>query len=453
MVRRGFLHPYPRTRRPVLAMTSLSQPTSMNTRRVRELGDMPIPAGTKGVPLHNSGLTLGDAARLRWHVLNGDVPMPALVLKETAIANNLAVMAAYARNAGALLCPHGKTTMAPQLFARQIEAGAWGLTAATPAQLAVYRHYGVQRILYANELVEPHVIDWLDQELATDPDFEFYCLVDSPAAVEVLDRGLRRSQAAVNVLIEVGYPGGRCGVRDLDSARRLATVVENSPHLALRGIECFEGQIARGQLEETIHAVDEFLAFTQAVSRSLVAGTRLREAETVLFSAGGSAFFDRVISAFDGSDSTVDRTRLVLRSGCYLTQDGGFYDAVSPLAGRADVPVLRDAIELWSTVLSRPEPRLVITGMGRRDAPYDMGLPQAVRFATPGGNPCPLEGAQVKRLDDQHAHIAVPADSTLGPGDLVGCAISHPCGAFDRWRVILVVDDDYRVTEAITTCF
>jgi D-serine dehydratase len=379
--------------------------------------------------------------------------MPALVLKETALANNLAAMAAYATNAGALLCPHGKTTMAPQLFARQIEAGAWGLTAATPAHLAVYRHYGVQRILYANELVEPHVIGWLDQELADDPDFEFYCLVDSLAAVEALDGRLRSARSPVNVLIEIGYPGGRCGVRDLDSARRIADAVESSSRLALRGIECFEGLIARNEPDETIRAVDEFLFFTHAVARDLVARTSLREAETVLISAGGSAYFDRVTSAFAVASSGADRTRLILRSGCYLTQDGGFYNEVSPLAGRAEVPVLRDAIEVWSTVVSRPEPNLVITSMGRRDAPYDMGLPRAVRFATPGGNPCPLEGAQVKRLNDQHAHIAVPSDSTLGPGDLVGCAISHPCGAFDRWRVILVVDDDYRATEAIATCF
>ena len=427
--------------------------TSINTDRVQELAGLPIPAGTKGVPLRPSGLTLGDAARMHWHVLNGDVPMPALVLKETALANNLAAMAAYARNAGALLCPHGKTTMAPQLFARQIEAGAWGLTAATPAHLAVYRHYGVQRILYANELVEPHVIGWLDQELADDPDFEFYCLVDSPAAVEVLERRLSASKSPVNVLIEIGYPGGRCGVRDLDSARQLADAVESSSRLTLRGIECFEGLIARNEPDETVRAVDEFLSFTQAVARDLVARTSLREAETVLVSAGGSAYFDRVTSAFAVASSGADRTRLILRSGCYLTQDGGFYNEVSPLAGRAEVPVLRDAIEVWSTVLSRPEPNLVITSMGRRDAPYDMGLPRAVRFATPGGEQRSLDGAHVKSLNDQHAHIAVPGDSTLSPGDLVGCAISHPCGAFDRWRVILVVDDDYRVTEAIATCF
>ena len=425
----------------------------MDLRRVQELADLPIPAGTKGLPLGSTGLTLDDVASSRWRVLSRDVPMPALVLKESALANNLAAMASYARDNAALLCPHGKTTMAPQLFARQIEAGAWGLTAATPAHLAVYRHFGVQRILYANQLVEPHVIEWLDRQLANDPDFDFYCLVDSAAAVDALEAGLRFSESPVNVLIEIGYPGGRCGVRQLDSARALACAVERSPRLTLTGIECFEGLISRTGTEETLRAVDEFLSFTRAVARDLATRTSLREAETVLVSAGGSAYFDRVTSAFDVANSTIDRTRLILRSGCYLTQDGGFYDETSPLAGRATEPVLRDAIEVWSAVLSRPEPELVITSMGRRDAPYDLGFPSPVRFVTAGDEPRSLSGARVKGLNDQHAHIAVAVDATLGPGDLVGCAISHPCGAFDRWHVILVVDADYVVTDAIATCF
>jgi len=31
--------------------------------------------------------------------------------------------------------------------------------------------------------------------------------------------------------------------------------------------------------------------------------------------------------------------------------------------------------------------------------------------------------------------------------------VSHPCGAFDRWRVIPLVDDDRRVTGAVHTIF
>ena len=36
---------------------------------------------------------------------------------------------------------------------------------------------------------------------------------------------------------------------------------------------------------------------------------------------------------------------------------------------------------------------------------------------------------------------------------LVGCGISHPCTAFDKWRLIPVVDDDYTVVDAVLTFF
>lgn len=59
---------------------------------------------------------------------------------------------------------------------------------------------------------------------------------------------------------------------------------------------------------------------------------------------------------------------------------------------------------------------------------------------------------RVVRLWDQHAAIAIPAGS-LAVGDLIGFGISHPCATFDRWRALMTVDSDYRVTGAITTLF
>ncbi len=53
-------------------------------------------------------------------------------------------------------------------------------------------------------------------------------------------------------------------------------------------------------------------------------------------------------------------------------------------------------------------------------------------------------------LNDQHAFLT--ADG-LQPGDLLCLGISHPCGAFDRWRTLLEVDADYTVTRAIRTFF
>jgi D-serine dehydratase len=64
-------------------------------------------------------------------VLDGHLPLPLAVLRQSALTHNLAWMQAFARERGLDLAPHGKTTMSPQLFRRQLDAGAWGITFAT----------------------------------------------------------------------------------------------------------------------------------------------------------------------------------------------------------------------------------------------------------------------------------------------------------------------------------
>jgi D-serine dehydratase len=413
-----------------------------------------VPEGTKGVPLAVSGMTLETLATSGRNVLREGFPMPLMVLKESALETNLAAMAAFCDSHGALLCPHGKTTMSPQLFRRQIDAGAWGLTAATPSHLRLYRRFGVQRVFYANELVEPAVIEWIAAELERSPNFELFCLVDSVEGVALLDQGLRTVPERVAVLLEVGYPGGRCGVRSRETAREVAAAVDASRALRLCGIECFEGLLTEDESQSAVEKVDNFLEFVESVTTDLIAHSSLGQATEVLMSAGGSAYFDRVVRAFgDGSHGPAN-VRLILRSGCYLTQDGGFYDLTSPLGKRRNgAAVLQDAIEIWSAVLSRPEPQLAITSMGRRDAPTDIAMPEPKLVSHRGRTPVPFADASVRTLNDQHAHLVVDEACELGPGDLVGYSISHPCTAFDKWRVIPIVDDAYRVCDAIMTFF
>jgi D-serine deaminase-like pyridoxal phosphate-dependent protein len=427
-------------------------PTTIDRAAVEALYEEVVGDGTKGVPDELVGCTLGELARSGRNVLR-EGAMPALVLKERALAGNLAAMAEYCRRHGVLLAPHGKTTMAPQLMRRQVETGAWAITAATPAHLRVYRRFGIGRILYANPLVESGTIRWLAGELERDPDFELLCLVDSVAAVELLDDGLRET-GRVGVLVELGYPGGRCGARDRETALRVAAAVDAAPTLTLRGVECFESLLSRDDTPDGLARIDAFLEAARGVAEVLRAGSSLAAAEEMLVSAGGSSFFDRDVRAFvaDWDDATV---RVVLRSGCYITHDSGFYELVSPLAGRAvGEPALEDAIEIWSSVLSRPEPELAILGMGRRDAPTDMGLPVPRQVLRRGAEvPTAIGSATVRSLNDQHAHVVVGADAELAPGDLVACAVSHPCTAIDKWRLLLVVDDEYRIVDAISTFF
>jgi D-serine dehydratase len=186
---------------------------------------------------------------------------------------------------------------------------------------------------------------------------------------------------------------------------------------------------------------------------------RLFEADPVLLSAGGSAYFDLVTALPRDLDGRA--TRVVLRSGCYLTHDSDRYArAAERMRERTPAIValgegLRDALEAWSYVQSLPEPGLAILTMGRRDVSYDQHLPYPRLVYRPGRDtrPQPLEGCEITALNDQHAYMSLAAGAELAVGDLIGCAISHPCTMFDKWRLLPIVDDEYRVVDAVTTYF
>ncbi|WP_229507811.1 hypothetical protein [Massilia sp. Dwa41.01b] len=151
----------------------------------------------------------------------------------------------------------------------------------------------------------------------------------------------------------------------------------------------------------------------------------------------------------------------MLRSGCYLTSDHGTYEhMLEELNVREEEgDGLRPALEVWSMVQSRPEPTLAILTMGKRDASYDADLPRPLVHHRPGpGTPHALPpGCAIVKLNDQHAYLRLPEGhplcSELAVGDLVGCGISHPCTTFDKWPLLLGVDDDYGVRAAFNTFF
>jgi D-serine dehydratase len=105
----------------------------------------------KGLP--DGPVRLGDIAQQGWNLLQGDLPMPNLVLKQKALTHNTAHMQAYCNLHGAWFSPHGKTTMAPKIFRDQLKAGAWAITVANIAQLQVCLSFGIERVYVANEMV------------------------------------------------------------------------------------------------------------------------------------------------------------------------------------------------------------------------------------------------------------------------------------------------------------
>jgi D-serine deaminase-like pyridoxal phosphate-dependent protein len=317
------------------------------------------------------------------------------------------------------------------------------------------RARGVDRVLIANEVVDPVAIAWMAEQLV-DPAFELLCYVDSDRTVDILDAGLRSAGAdrPLGVLVELGFDGGRTGCRTIPEAVHVATRVTSSDRLRLAGVSGYEGTICQDRSPECLARVIAYLDRLRELTSTLIdTGSAPDGADRMVLSAGGSAFFDVVVDHLRGPWPSGADVRVVLRSGCYLTHDSGMYERLSPLPTRDGARGFQPAMELWAHVLSRPETELALFGFGKRDVPFDIDLPTPVVIRRSGGAVDANGDLEITSLNDQHAYARVRADLALEPGDVVGFGISHPCTAFDKWRFIPVLDDDDRVVDAIATYF
>ncbi|GAU00497.1 amino acid deaminase [Burkholderia stabilis] len=406
--------------------------------------------------LPSASVPLGDAGRLEWNLLAEDVSLPAAVLYEDRIEHNLNWMQAFVQQYGVKFAPHGKTTMAPQLFRRQLDAGAWGITLATAHQTQAAYHGGVRRVLLANQLVGRQNMTII-AGLLSDPDFEFFCLVDSAESVDQLGRFFGDAKKSLNVLLELGVPGGRAGVRDAAQREAVLAALARYPDtLKLAGIELYEGVLKEeGEIRT-------FLQGAVALTRELADAGRFARTPAIL-SGAGSAWYDVVAEEF-AKASDAGFAEVVLRPGCYLTHDVGIYKkaqtdvfARNPIA-RTMGEGLLPALQLWAYVQSVPEQNRAIVALGKRDAAFDAGLPEPARHFRPGRDTAPrdvaaTEGWAVTGMMDQHAYLQIPPGADVKVGDMVAFDISHPCLTFDKWRQVLVLDPQFRVTEVVETFF
>lgn len=401
-----------------------------------------IPAGVK--------LSLREIGRQRWNVLRGDVPLPVAVIREQALQHNSRWMQRFVEERGAVIAPHVKTTMCPQIMARQIEDGAWALTVATVQQLQVCLAFGATRLILANQAVGRAELNAI-AGIVKAGNIDFMMLIDSRDGLVAASEAMRRNQVSqpLQVLVERGYEGGRTGCRNNHDALELARQISSTPELKLVGVEAFEGLI-KAPADEREQAVarfmDEIAELYQACRDENLFGS-----DQPIVTAGGSSYYDIVLEKLAGSGA-----RVVTRSGCYVTHDSGLYHTQHQrvAAHTGDTDGLRRALEVWAYVQSIPEPGLALLSVGRRDCGTDAGFPVPHLVSKRGSVPQELpEACQITELNDQHAYMRFPAELDLSVGDAVGLGISHPCTTFDKWDILYLVDEDYTVVDALKTYF
>ncbi|MEU4083793.1 amino acid deaminase [Streptomyces aureus] len=403
----------------------------------------------RGLPPDADGLSVGELAAQRRNLFTGGFTTPVLALSAERLTHNLELMETYATRHGLAFAPHGKTSMAPRLFWRQIEHGAWGITLAVPHQVRVAREFGIDRIFLANELVDAAALAWIAAELAADPDFTFVCYVDSVRGVELMDAALRGSARPVDVVVELAAgAGARTGVRTEEECAEVADAVAATTTLRLTGVAGYEGEVPDAN-PERVHA---WLRRLTALAVSFDAAGRFKDAGTIVVSAGGSAWFDAVADVFAEIPALSLPVLKLLRSGAYVSHDDGHYRRLTPFVRVPDEGALHPAFRLWSQVVSRPSPEQAFTNAGKRDAAHDLDLPFA-QVVRRDGAERPADGIEVSKLSDQHAWLRTEPGTDLEVGDWVGMGLSHPCTSFDKWQLIPLVESDGTVVDYIRTYF
>jgi D-serine deaminase-like pyridoxal phosphate-dependent protein len=409
----------------------------MDEARLRALYDEVLDWRHKGIPASAHGLTIGEWLASGAPPPAPTLPTPVVTLSAQALEHNLLSMASWCAERRISLAPHGKATMAPQLWRRQLDAGAAAITVANPFQAGVAHRFGVPRILVANQIADPAAAVQLSVWAAEGAHIGLF----SDAEVSMVSV-LGAATTPIDVYVELGAEGGRAGARGIEAALKVAARVEAAPNLRLAGVAGYEGAVTAGTDAAALAAVDDYLG-----DLATLFGALDFETDRPVVTAGGSAYFDRVAAVLGPLASGAE---VLLRSGSYLVHDHGFYARTTPSARGADGPALLPALRARATVLSRPEPGLAILDAGRRDLPFDQDLP--IPLACIGKEAWDAAAAQCPQISDQHLFLT--GAEGLEVGDVVELGLSHPCTAFDKWRLIPVVDDETgAVVDVVHTFF
>ena len=350
---------------------------------------------------------------------------------------------------GVSFAPHGKTTMSPEIFRRQAEAGAWAITVAT----TVAGRGGGRRRHRADpdrQRGRRRRGAGLDRRPArprragADRLRRF-----GRAASSAWQRAARPvGGGALPVLVEIGVrrradrrPDGRRGRGRRESDRSPPTRCSSSGSRCTReSSPVRRARSGRRPSARWRRSTRDVVAAARAALRRVLGSRRswspVAAARTPTSSPTSSA-----------RPGTLPLpVRVVLRSGAYVTHDHGIYERGSPFgmraarAPRASSPRSRSGRRCSPP----PSPGLAIGGAGRRDLPVDQDLPVVIKVrgaddAARASRRAGLHGRRGSTTSTRSSRW--PAAHRLAVGDLVAFGISHPCTAFQLWREALVVDD------------
>lgn len=360
------------------------------------------------VTLHPEDQTAAELAGTSWD----QIDTPALIVDLDRLDANIAEMASIARSAGVSLRPHFKTHKSTAIAARQVAAGARGMTVSKLDEAAVLLDAGIDDILVAYVVVGASKLARLVSLSARG---RITVAVDSAAGVEALDAVARSAGLRADVVIEVESGLERCGVLPGD-AGPLAELVARCDGLCLRGVFTHAGQAYAATSQEELRTVarDEARAVVDAAESIRARGIVVDEVSV------GATPTARLVAGEPGITE--------IRPGTYA-----FYDGQQVALGVVSPD--RCALTVAATVISRPERDRAIIDGGSKTFGLDRGA-HSSEIIPHYGQLLGHEGV-LARLSEEHGVLDIPATSLLQVGDRVRILPNHACTVSNLARVFI----------------
>jgi D-serine deaminase-like pyridoxal phosphate-dependent protein len=333
------------------------------------------------------------------------VDTPALLLDAGALKANIQRMASYFNGRHCKLRPHFKSHKCTTIAKLQMNAGAVGVTCAKLGEAEVLAEAGLRNILIANQIVGPLKIRRLLELCRRAAPM---VAVDSVDNVKMLSALASAAGVRLGLLVEVDVGMGRCGVAPGQPGLDLARLVASSAGLKFEGLQGYEGHCVdlRDETERTEK--------TQASLKALVGTRRLIETSGLrvnIVSGGGTGTY-----AINGNYEGVDE----VQAGSYAAMDWWYGDIR---------PEFKQAMSILATVISRPNPKLVVIDVGRKGIGAEWGPPRLKNL--PGGVVAGFGS-------EEHMTLAVPQDAAINIGDKIEIIPSHGCTTSNLYSEFVV---------------
>ena len=326
-------------------------------------------------------------------VAKSELDTPALLVDLDVMEANIARIAAECRRHGVSWRPHIKGQKTLEIIAKELAAGAIGVTCAKLGEAEVLAAAGFRDILIANQIVGPVKMRRLAALTAI---AQPILAVDSLANIEELAATAQSSGRTLGLVVEVDIGMHRAGVQPGAPVVALARAIAGHPGLVFKGVTGWESHtVTIADPQEKARAVAAAIALLTASAEAC----RAAGLYAPIVSCGGTGTFPYCIR----------------QPGVTEVQVGGgiFCDMHYATAYHLDFPC---ALTLLATVTSRPTATRIILDAGKKSMSSDASPPA----------PLDLPALRSLRLSAEHATLELDAPSeTPRVGDRVELIVGY----------------------------